>query len=296
MVLIMTASPDISIASDPSPGVAVPANDFVRIWMPKIVELKDALAHQLDGKATARSDYGMDYVEGIDFGTIRKLAAETLGFPFPYIYQCGNSAPRSSKRTPTPAGVGIETVDARGRKVVPLWTVEGGNIPLTDERLLAWTFDQCSRQVGTGRRDTLCGPVIATPAAAQAIDLIYTGPCLRTMLGDDGTKDGNKVDLDNCSKMRITAHLIRSCNLVDLRFTTWEEDVTFNGTTLTLSGRAKNQPAALLHGCIGKRLSEVIGSTLLRDDPRTITSIRRLGGGQIQFGVSQPREGIVLDI
>lgn len=282
--------------NEPAPGTALPIDGFVTAWKPVIIRLKADLAALLDGKATARDDYGMNYVDGIDFGTIRKTTAKSVGFPMPYIYQCGRSATRRSKRSATPPGVGLETVEARGRKLVPLWTVEGGNIPITDLRLLAWTLDQYSRQVGTGRRDILCGPVIATAAAARAIARLYDGPSLRTMLGDDGTKDGNKINLRSDRDMRITAHLVRSCNLVDLRFTTWEEDVTFSGTTLLLSGRAKERPDTMIHACLGRRIGEIVGSSLFDKDPRTITSVTRLPTGQVQFGISQPREGIVLDI
>ena len=282
--------------SDIAPGAVIPVDGFVASWKPRIVSLKTDLATLLDGKATARDDYGMNYTDGIDFGTIRQMAAESVGFPMPYIYQCGRAATRRSKRSASPPGVGIETVEARGRKLVPLWTVEGGNIPLTDLRLLAWTLDQYSRQVGTGRRDILTGPVIATPAVAAAIARIYDGPCLRTMLGDDGTKDGNKVDLRSDRNIRMTAHLVRSCNLVDLRFITWEEDVTFSGTTLLLSDRAKDRPEAAIQACLGRRIGDVIGSSLFDNDPRTVTSVSRLPTGQVQFGISQPREGIVLDI
>tara|TARA_B100000378_G_scaffold222884_1_gene186444 strand:- start:7127 stop:8008 length:882 start_codon:yes stop_codon:yes gene_type:complete len=281
---------------DPMPGEVVRKDAFVKTWLPRITALKQSLSDLLDGRVRARDDYGLEYDGDLDFGVIRRKAAEVAGFPMPYIYQCGRAATRRSKRSATPAGVGIETVDARGRKVVPLWTVEGGNIPLTDLRLLAWTFDQYSRQVGTGRRDALCGPVIATAAAAEAIRTAYKGPCLRTMLSDDGTKDANKVEIRPLASMRVYGHLVRSCNLIDLRFSTWEEDMVFSGTTLTLSGGRKHQPEAAIQASIGRRIGEVIGSSLLEDDTRTITSVRRKPNGVIEFGVSQPREGIVLDI
>jgi len=284
------------MATDPIAGQTVTIDGFVEAWKPGIIRLKADLASLLDGKVTARDDYGLDYDDGIDFGTIRQAAADSIGFRVPYIYQCGRSATRRSTRTATPAGVGIETVEARGRKVVPLWTVEGGDIPLSYLRILAWTFDQYSRQNGTGRRDTLCGPVIATAAAASAIKRLYDGPCLRTMLGDDGTKDGNRVDLRSDRDIRITAHLVRSCNLVDLRFNTWEEDVIFHGTTMILAGRAKARPEAAIRACLGRRIGDVIGSSLFADDQRTVTSVTHLASGLIQFGISQPREGIVIDI
>lgn len=282
--------------ADPAHGQTVGIDGFVEAWKPRIVRLKADLASLLDGKVAARDDYGLDYADGIDFGTIRQAAADSIGFRIPYIYQCGRSATRRSKRSATPAGVGIETVETQGRKVIPLWTVEGGNIPLTDIRLLAWTFDQYSRQIGTGRRDNLCGPIIATAAAASAIERLYDGPCLRTMLGDDGTKDGRKVNLRSDRDTRITAHLVRSCNLVDLRFTTWDEDVIFHGTTMILAGRAKARPETAIRACLGRRIGDVIGSSLFADDQRTVTSVTYLASGLIQFGISQPREGIVLDI
>lgn len=281
---------------DPMPGEVVRKDAFVETWLPRITALKQSLSDLLDGKVRARECHGLEYDDGIDFGTIRDIAAEAIGFRIPYIYQSGAAPVRRRSTIGSPPGVGIETVEARGRKVIPLWTVEGGNVPLTDRRLLAWTFDQYARQIGSGRRDQLCGPVIATGAAARAIATAYDGPCLRTMLSDDGTKDANKVEIRPLASMRVYGHLVRSCNLIDLRFSTWEEDMVFSGTTLTLSGGRKNQPEAAIQASIGRRIGEVIGSSLLEDDTRTITSVRRKPNGVIEFGVSQPREGIVLDI
>lgn len=283
---------------DPMPGETAMKDAFIDAWMPRITTLKQDLANLLDGKVKAREDgsYGLEYENGIDFGTIRDTASNALGFRTPYIYQCGQAATRRRVRSATPPGVGIETVDARGRKVVPLWTVEGGNVPLTDKRLLAWTLDQYVRQIGTGRRDLVCGPVLATDAAARAIETSYDGPCLRTMLSDDGTVDANKVPINAVSEMRIYGHLVRSCNFVDLRFSTWGDDIVFAGTTLTLSGNRKHQPETALQASIGRRIGDVIGLSLLEGDTRTITSVRRKPNGVIEFGVSQPKEGIVLDI